>query len=440
MKILNVEIEKMSPAGHGIANIPKGTDKEIHVLGAFKGDVVDIEVYKTVKNISYAELKKISKKSKLRENDEEHFDSNSPWFGLSHEGENFLKSEIFKEIYPIENISKISSLNKEKSLYYRNKVAYSFMTKKNKDLAFALYTRGVKKSEKIPQKENKLVHPELEKIGNAFLRFFNQKKISEENLKYLILRYSYLENSVVAHILVPELNRKKIIFKKSDLEKFLNTTKNLKGILVSHSEKNIRSAETTKDFYEIGDIHINEKVHNKTYSYHPSLFFQIYPEAFELILSDMQTELEKIPNHKNLPLLDLFSGVGIIGIELSDLVKNIKGVELSKLSGSYARKNAKRNLVQEYSFYEQSADEILEAIESEQILVLDPTRAGISKKCQEQINEIQPKYIFYVSCNPETQARDIESIKNAYEIIFARAYNIFPKTHHIESLIILKKK
>ena len=116
-------------------------------------------------------------------------------------------------------------------------------------LTFALYTRGTNGPEKITQSENILVHPLLERIGKQFLNFLNQKHVSLEQLKYLILRYSYFENKIVAHILVPETNRKKLALKRGDLEQFLKTNSELKGVLVSHSESDTRSSMTTKDFY-----------------------------------------------------------------------------------------------------------------------------------------------------------------------------------------------
>lgn len=448
MKEIEIEIKNIASSGHGTAE--HQTYGLVHVLGAFPGDIVMVHVYKSIGLVSYAELISFSKYSKWRDfnpREKPFFSANMAWQHLSIAAENKYKEKLVSDLYSeylntnTEITSKLSNNESLSTIAYRNKVAYSFISlgKKRDQLAFALYTRGVAGTEKIPQTENLLVHPTLEKVGKQFLQFFNQKNIELKKIKYLILRYSYLENCVVAHILVPETNRKKLPFKKSDFESFIKNKPKISGILVSQSEYAIRSTITTKDFYSVGTIDITEQVLDKKYTYHPSLFFQIYPKAFEEILIDLRIKILEIKNHVELPALDLFAGVGLIGLEIADLVKHVTAVELSSLSKYYARKNAKQNNINNFSFMETDVDDILVHIESEQILIVDPTRAGLSNQTIEVINEKQPQYIFYISCNPETQVRDFKKLKAIYSLKFVKAYNIFPKTHHIESMIMLKK-
>jgi len=449
MKSFTLEIKKIIASGHGTGTHPElGT---ILVLGAFPGDVIQVGIYKKLGKLSYGQIISFVEYSLDRDTNPSQapfFAPNMPWEHLSEFAELRYKKSFVDNLYKHDTDTEqkeIAIVNDNRNIIlkqtgYRNKVAYSFMENKGGILSFALYTRGTHGAQKIPQTANILVHPLLEKVGKKFLHFFNQKNISVEALKYLTLRYSYFENRVVAHILVPELNRKKISFKKVDLEKFLNQHSEVKGILVSHSEPDTRSSMTTKDFYSIGDIDSIEMVLNKKYSYHPSLFFQIYPEAFCEILVDVRKNIKDISNHNNLPALDLYAGVGIIGLEIADLVSNVTGVELSPLSHKYAIKNAEQNSVNNFHFIESTVDNILKSITSEQILIVDPTRAGLSKETIAQILKKQPRHIFYISCNPETQHSDFETLKEVYNIKFLKAYNIFPKTHHVESIIVLEKK
>ena len=447
MKILELEITEIANSGHGVAyHSSRGM---IYILGAFPGDVVRAEIYKEMPGVSYADIVSFVSYSADRTHnptEKPFFSANTPWQHLSIEAENKIKQDSVVELYQNNiNADNLSDLEWHANLSefgYRNKVAYSFTQTKEKkpQLCFALYTRGSGESKKVPQTHNELVHPTLEAVGKRFLHFFNQLGLNQRDLKYLILRYSYLENNVVAHLLVPETNRKKLPFKKSDIEHIVRNTKNLKGALVSHSERGIRSAITTKDFFETENIQITEEVLGKKYTYHPSLFFQIYPSAFEYILSDLRTLVSAIPNHVELPVLDLFAGVGIIGLEVADLAPSVLGVELSALSKYYARKNAKQNNIENYHFMEKSVDDILTEITNQQILIVDPTRAGLSSDTITVINEQLPEYIFYISCNPESQYEDFEALSENYSLKYIRAYNIFPKTHHTESMIMLKKK
>lgn len=441
-------ITNISHTGHGIT---KHNNENIHILGAFPGDIVEAKIYKKAEGKTYAEIINIIEPSPLREftpKEKPFYNANAPWESLSIDSENTLKTQIFKNIYLDYhiNIPDITTPTNIQTTGYRNKVAYSFMKdtrKKNNLLCFALYIRGTnnQKIQKIPQPENKLIHPVIEKTGKQFLHFFNQNNISEKDLKYLILRYSYFENNVVANILVPETNRKKLPFKKTHLENFLNQNKNIKGILVSSSTANVRSAKIEKNFYELGNINIYEEILGKKYYYHPSLFFQIYPEIFSEILKDARSIIQKeISKEKLFELLDLFAGVGIIGMELSDLALKVTGVELSSLSQKYALQNAGINKIENYNFVEASVDDILGKIHSNQILIVDPARTGLSKETIREIQNKKPKYVIYISCNPVTQKRDIDYIKNSYKVSFIKAYNIFPKTHHIESMVFLKRK
>jgi len=439
-----VKIISLAPTGHGI------TENGWYVLGSFPGDTVKVRVYNEAEGIVYAELLEIIESSEQRNyapTEAPFFDPNAPWQYLSHAQENIEKlaivKNIFKENAHIKISSEIYSSDQNKSLltsHYRNKAAYAFTHDKNGKISFSLFTRGIEKSGKISQKENILVHPIINKIGKQFLEFFNQKNISIRTLKYLTLRYSYYTNSVVAQISVTETNRKKLPWKKSDLEKFLGHYAELQGIIVSHSEPGIRSATITKDFYVVGDVIITERIAEKEYNYHPSQFFQIYPDAFVQILNDCQEIISQIPNHNDYELLDFFAGIGIIGIHLAHLVNNVHGVEQSLLAKKYALQNARNNNVKNFSFTEANVDEALEHIKERQILIVDPARSGLTKKSLEKIIDIKPKYIIYISCNPETQAEDYYQLREYYDISWSQGYNLFPKTPHIEHVIFLRKK
>lgn len=443
MIIKNITITDMETSGHGSAQYQK---RKILVLGVFPGDSIDIFVYKKTPKLWYAETVRYHHFSHLRERATGDFPSNIPWLHLSPQAEITFKDNFLLNTYQqlLEKDTFFEKINRARENFrqkkYRNKVAYAFTTDNRGLLNFALYSRGTSSKQKNIQKENDLVHENLEKAGKIFLNFFNQNKLQEKNIKYLILRYSYYEQKVVAHILVPETNRKKIMFSKKSLVSLISSHNLLKGVLVSYSPAEVRSARTHKDFYEIGDITSTEEVLGKKYSYHPSLFFQIYPKAFEEILIDLRNQILQIQNHKTLPLLDLFSGIGIIGLEVSDLVKKVTGVELSSFSKTYADQNAQANNITNATYIESSVDMILSHLKEEQILIVDPTRSGLSQKTITAISEVGPRYVFYISCNPSTQARDIEKLQKKYNLIYLKGYNLFPKTHHLESMAVLQKK
>lgn len=439
MKIKTLTIKSLSPSGHGIAL------NNWQILGAFPGDVIRAQEYKVAQGISYAEILEIVTASPYRNTaptEAPFFDPHAPWRYLDKEQENKEKRTLVQKIFNEAHIKIHSDIIQpgEATSHYRNKAAYAFTTDAQNNITFALFTRGISTSGKISQEEHILVHPTLNTISKQFLVFFNQKNVALEDLKYLVLRYSYHTDSVVGHILVTQQKRKALPWKKSDLETLLKQHNKLDGILVSHSEAHVRSTTVSKDFYQLGTINVKERLCGKTYTYHPSQFFQIYPEAFSVILKDCENLISTIPHHQNYELLDLFAGIGIIGLHLAHLVNTVHGVEQSPLAKKYAQMNAREHKVRNFSFTEANVDDALDHLKPHQILFVDPARSGLTKKSLTRIRAIQPRYLIYLSCNPETQARDINQLRDFYDIRWSRAYNLFPKTPHIEHLVFLIRK
>ena len=432
-------IESFSMGGHGIAN--EG-DFTYSVLGAFPDDEVLVEIYKERDGVRYGKILSLLSPSPYRTHTPSHtpfYDANAPWKFLNQKIENETKKAFVQKLYASYNRDVLYSPRDE--IGYRNKIAQLFIDTKE-GIDFAMYTRGDRITRKVVQRENILAHPLLEKSAKHFLQFFRQHKLRADEIKYLILRYSFFENRVVALALFPHTSRKKLPIKRAEWERFFTQHKAIvKGIEVAHSPAGIRSTFSPKSFFTIGETDIQEQMLNKNYTFSPSLFFQINPRGFTEILDDVRNFIMRhIPHRTSLPLLDLFAGVGLIGIELGDLVQEVISVERSPLSQHYAQINAENNKIKNFRAYETEVDKALDLIQAEQILVLDPPRRGLRKETRKKIRKIQPRYVIYISCNPETQARDIREFSDGYEIQSIKGYNLFSKTPHIESLAILERK
>lgn len=435
---ITLKISAMSPSGHGIGIASDGI--KYHVLGAFIGDILEVSPYKSSEGIHYAEILKLLSPSSDRSfvpKKAPFYNPHAPWRYLIDTKEMEYKQNIIENLF-IGGKQDQEIFSPEKTTYYRNKSAFAFVEQKGR-LAFASFQRGKSGGKKIPQVESLLNHEVITNLAQKFLTFFNQHKIPKDELKYLILRYSYTTQTCVAHILVSKNSRKKLSFKKSDLEKWLKQNKEMSGILVSFSFPEIRSATSEKDLFQIGNIDSKETLLGKNYSYHPSQFFQVYPAAFAEILKDIESYLKTVPEISSYELLDLFSGVGVIGIHLSQLVKKVISIEHSPLSQLYAEKNARENNLHNFEFHELDVDQALSHVREKQILIVDPPRSGLGKKLCKEIFAKSPEYFVYISCNPITQARDLAMI-TSYQKVFSRAYNLFPQTQHIEHLVILKRK
>jgi 23S rRNA (uracil1939-C5)-methyltransferase len=202
---------------------------------------------------------------------------------------------------------------------------------------------------------------------------------------------------------------------------------------------------------------LKDSILKNEYSYSPNGFFQINLPVYEMVL----LEIEK--NITTDDVLDLYAGVGTIGLSVAR-ERNLTLVEIDKFAFNELSKNCKQVFSKESKGYNNEhtnpkitgeeylsrrksptpvlakSEEALEYIKSNQTVILDPPRSGCDKKLIEKILEVRPQKIVYLSCNPVTQARDIKLLLSEYNIDTIKSYNFFPRTPHIENLVVLTEK
>ena len=135
-------------------------------------------------------------------------------------------------------------------------------------------------------------------------------------------------------------------------------------------------------------------------------------------------------------VLDLYSGVGTIGLTIGG--DNVTLVEINE----HAVREMERNIAElgrKATAILAPSEQTLDHITSDKTIIVDPPRAGLHENVTEKLLEAAPQRIIYLSCNPVTQARDCQRLSDQYSISFNRAYNFFPRTPHIEHLVVLDK-
>jgi 23S rRNA (uracil1939-C5)-methyltransferase len=189
----------------------------------------------------------------------------------------------------------------------------------------------------------------------------------------------------------------------------------------------------TKELWVLGDIKLNDQILENEIWYDVNSFFQLNVPVFEEALKDVKRELKS-----GLKIVDFYGGVGSIGISVAG-ENSLEIIELDEHSAKMAKENILNLNLVEARVSHESAEGSLEKTVHNSVLIVDPPRAGLHKKVVQKITEFRPQQLIYLSCNPVTQARDLKEIIEAgYKIKFAQGYNFFPRTPHIESLIILE--
>ena len=190
----------------------------------------------------------------------------------------------------------------------------------------------------------------------------------------------------------------------------------------------------TKKIQSQNQENLQDSVLGVNFNYATESFFQINLPVYEQALRDMK----KFINISK-PTVDLYSGVGSIGLTIG--AGDLTLVEINEPAVKEMQRNiTKLGREKTAKAILSPSEKALDFIKKGANLIVDPPRAGMNREVCEKILETEPERVIYLSCNPTTQARDIAILSKKYKIIYARGYNFFPRTPHIENLIILEIK
>jgi 23S rRNA (uracil1939-C5)-methyltransferase len=191
-----------------------------------------------------------------------------------------------------------------------------------------------------------------------------------------------------------------------------------------------------------GKGYVTETLENFQFKIGPKSFFQTNTYQAETLYRITRDFAELTGNET---VYDLYCGTGSIGIFLSSRAKKIIGVEMISEAVSDAIENAELNGIAHAQFFAGDVSEVCNAEFFEQhgrpdVIITDPPRAGMSEALVNKILEISAPLVVYVSCNPATQARDLNMMKEKYAVTRVRPVDMFPHTHHIENVVQLRLK
>lgn len=391
-------------------------DKPLFVWGGLPGELVDVRITKKKRSHLEGIVSKVHEASTDRVEPKEPLSylSTSPWQIMTFAAENAAKQAILEETFLREGIEGMTwqEFYAADSQYgYRNKLEIGFWGDDD-GLHLAHYVRASHGKQKVAS--NALA---MQPLNDAMIALRDELRTFDlwaGDLKTLILRCNQAGEAVAALFVKKEL----------DLGSF-TLPEQVKGLDIYYSDPKSPASVPTKKLYSFGDITLSDSIHSKNLTYDVLSFFQVNVPVFEQALTAMK-------QHVDGPSIDMYSGVGSIGVavESEELIEsddnnychlnsNVSGHSLATLSKS---------------------EKALHYIDSKRILIVDPPRAGLHSDLIERIIEVNPPKVIYLSCNPSTQARDIKLLAENYSIVFAKGFNFFPRTPHIESLIVLERR
>ncbi len=327
--------------------------------------------------------------------------------------------------------------------HYRNKVSSAFGTTRSGMIISGVYQSSTHNIVKIDEclLEDKTADSIIVTIRNLLKEFkltaYNEKT-ERGFLRHVLIRRGFTTKEVLVVLVT---STPMFPGKNSFIKKLTELHPEITSIVQNINNKftSMVLGDTQKVLY--GDGYIEDILCSKRFRISPKSFYQINPVQTEK-LYNCAIDFAALTGEET--VIDAYCGIGTIGIAAADKAKLVIGTEINKDAVKDAIVNAKLNDTKNIRFFALDAGEFMQnlAKDNEHIDVLftDPPRAGCSKEFLQAAVALSPKKIVYISCNIETQARDVLYLsKHGYKVKKCQPFDMFPHTRHIESICLLCK-
>lgn len=399
-----VLIEKLDDYGRGIAHID---NKVVFIKDTLPNELVEIEITSNKKKFSEAKVTEYVRKSKDR------VKSPCPYFEkcggchllhLTYDNTLTFKQNKIKELLKKNKINKNEEIEIIKSdfpLYYRNKISL--------------------------------------KIENGKLGYYEESTHKLIEIKECIIAKHSI-NEVIKNYKLLNLENAKLTIRANDNDEIL--------IVIETNEKeyNIELAKLKEKIKLVGIIYNKITIYGENFFYERvgGKLFKVSFDSFFQINENITTKLFALIKEnidESSVVLDLYSGVGTLGIIASSKSKEVYSIEIIKNAVLNGITNAKLNQANNIKLMLGDVSNTVDKINLNfDTLILDPPRKGLDKKTREFILTKLPDKIIYVSCNPNTLIRDLKELETNYEIADFKIMDMFPFTYHVECVSVLSRK
>ena len=441
---MKLKIEHYSKKGHGVAPI-EGSSSVAEVIGAVRGDVVQVELLKKRKKAFQTKLLSLDEPSPDRiEARCSHAGicGGCSWQQMEYQAQLKEKMKLLTSLFDLEPLPIIPCVE---PWHYRNKMEYSFSESLDGEKFLGLMQAG-RKGRVLNLEECHLSPSWFIDVLKAVFEWFKKSPLHAYHqykdlgtLRTLTLRSG---NMVILTIsgnpsYFPSAKELQL-FKKSvrdvlpDASLYLRIQKIAKG--------------SPTEFFEMhlgGSEHVEERLHVKgrelRFKLSPDSFFQPNSRQAEKLFT---RALEIAQPQKSDLVYDLYCGTGTLGMIFAPYVQKVIGVELSHYAVCDAEVNLKLNEIENVTILQGDVGSVLSKQEVRPDLVLlDPPRPGLTPKALEHLLRLSPKKILYISCNPRTQKENILVLsEGGYQLQLLQGVDQFPHTVHLETIALLEKR
>lgn len=421
-----VVLDRIIGGGQAIGTLESG--KKAIVWGGLPGETVEFKTTKSKKNFVEGIVTSVMAASKERIDplDDESYLSTSPWQIMTFAAEQHYKAALIEEAFELHDIvlpAPITVYSNDVTSRYRNKVEFSWYGDIDEDgnetLDLAFFRRGSKG--KVIITDSSLLPTEMVTLAKQISALLHKKGISAKSLKTLLIRCNQ-QKQCVWQLYIKDSSAN--VISESDAAHLPA----MGGEVIFSNPKSPASVITER-LALFGNVTLSDSVLGYEFNYATEGFFQVNIPVYEQALKDMAKFVQQKP------VVDLYSGVGSIGLTIGG--DNVTLVELNEHAVREMRANIERMGKTTITAVLAASEQALDYITSDSCIIVDPPRAGLHADVVQRLLTERPARVIYLSCNPVTQARDVALLSEAYGILHHQGYNFFPRTPHIEHLVVL---
>lgn len=456
----HIKIEEMAAEGKCLA---RHNNMVIFVGGVAPGDVVDLRVTKKKKNFMEATPVHFHEYSELRIQPFcEHFGvcGGCKWQHIGYDTQLYYKQKQVKD--NLERIGKIPLpefdpiLGSAKTTYYRNKLEFTFSNNgwlTNEQIkSGAAFDRNVLGFH-IPGRFDKILDIQncyLQPDPSNNIRLEARKYARENNLVFgdLVRMEGLLRNLIIRTANTGEL-MVLLQVRENDQEAITGLLDHLLSTFPEiTSLQYVVNAKGNETFHDLDVIcykglpYIHEEMEG--------IRFRVGPKSFYQTNADQAYELYRLTREfanltGNELVYDLYTGAGTIANFVAKQAREVIGIEYVPSAIEDAKINSQINEISNTTFYAGDmkdilSDDLIARHGKPDVIITDPPRAGMHPDVVEKLLQVQADRIVYVSCNPATQARDLELLSVKYGVTRVQPVDMFPQTHHVENIVLLTLK
>ena len=436
-----VTIEDYTSDGFGVAKVEGFV---LFVPGGVLGDVAEVHVLKVLQSSAYAKIISVLTPSPHRIESACAYHSKCggcTFWQMDYAEELRLKAARVEQnlirLGGVEQPNMRPAVGAETLFGYRNKAQYPVRMQNGEAVAgfFAAHSHRLIETERCaiqPPIFDQIVHFILQYVNDRGITAYDEQR-HKGTLRHIYLRKSK-DNKVMVCLVLTRLS-----FPRDFAETLQNEFREIEVVCLNENREKTNVILGKKTVYLTKQTCLYDTLLGKRFALSPHAFYQVNRDQCQRLYQTVAALADITPEDT---VLDLYCGIGTIGICVADRAKKLCGIEIIPQAVENAKENAVQNGLQNAEFYcadaKEGAKMLLDRGYRFDCVIVDPPRKGCDESTIAALKALAPERLVYVSCDPATLARDIKRLEG-FTLISATPVDLFPRTAHIETAALLKR-